>query len=479
MRRLVVLLAGVVSLFSCTHPPANYSGEYPDDVRLIVEQRCATAGCHNEKSFSKAAGLRLDRWEHLLAGSNSGSVGIPFNAANSSMLYFLNTDSTRGPVLLPTMPVNGTPLTESEFQTMKRWIASGMPDKTGVIPFSVGASTRQKVYITQQGCDLIAVIDAQTQLIMRYIPIGVYNKIETAHCVRFAPDGKYAYVSFTGGDYLQKIDATTDKVVDQMYLGAGSWNLFHISDSGKEMLIGDFSGGKLLLIDLEQMSVTLSYEDLRTPHGIASSPNFDTFYVTSQYGNTVYRMTRRGQVREFSVDGSEPNPLANTYDPHEIVMSPDRSRYFLSCQASNEVRVMDARTNTLIKAIKVGTYPQEFAISRKKPYLLVSCEEDLTAEFPGYKGSVYVIDYNTLEIIKRIPGPFYQIHGITVDDRSGKFFVASRNVLSTGPAPHHTSECGGRNGYYSVYDLSSLEPVNNRRYESTVDPYSADVRFKN
>jgi YVTN family beta-propeller protein len=377
------------------------------------------------------------------------------------------------------MPVNATPLNAMEYQTIRRWIAAGMPDKTGVVPFADNAATRQKAYITQQGCDLIAVIDVQSNLIMRYIPIGVYNKIETPHCVRFTPDGKYAYVSFTGGDYLQKIDAASDKVVDQMYLGTGSWNLFQISESGKEMLVGDFNGGKMLLIDLDKMEVELTYEDLHAPHGIASTSNFDTFFVTSQYGNTVYRITRKGQVRSFSIDDNDPNPLGNTYDPHEIIMSPDRSRYFLTCQASDEVRVMDAKTNKLVKAIKVGTYPQEFAISSTKPYLLVSCEEEVTSEFPGYKGCVYVIDYQTLEIVKRIPGPFYQIHGITIDDRSGKFFVASRNVLSTGPAPHHTSECGGRNGYYSVYDLNTLQPINNRRYESTVDPYSADVRFKN
>jgi YVTN family beta-propeller protein len=479
MKSLKILLPGLLFLVSCTHPPTDYRGEYPDDVRLIMEQRCATAGCHNDKSFSKAAGLRLDRWDQLLAGSTSGSVGIPYNAANSSMLYFINTDSTQGPTLLPTMPIDGTPLSAAEFQTIKRWISAGMPDKTGVVPFAENSAGRQKIYITQQGCDLIAVIDAQTNLIMRYIPIGVYNKIETAHCVRFTPDGKYAYVSFTGGDYLQKIDVAVDKVVDQLFLGEGSWNLFQISPSGKEMLIGDFNGGKMLLIDLEEMKIELSYEDLSTPHGIASTPNFDTFFVTSQYGNTVYRITRKGQMREFSIDDKEPNHLNNTYDPHEIIMSPDRSRYFLTCQASNEVRVMDAKTNKLIKAIKVGTYPQEFAMSKAKPYLLVSCEEEVTAEFPGYKGCVYVIDYNTLELVKRIPGPFYQIHGITIDDRSGKFFVASRNVLSTGPAPHHTSECGGRNGYYSVFDLNTLQPLNNRRYESTVDPYSADVRFKN
>jgi len=108
----------------------------------------------------------------------------------------------------------------------------------------------------------------------------------------------------------------------------------------------------------------------------------------------------------------------------------------------------------------------------------VSCEEEQTPEFPNFKGAVYVINYNTLELVKRIPGPFYQIHGMAVDDRSGRLFIASRNISTTGPAPHHTSECGGRNGYYSVYDINTLQPYTNKRFESSVDPYSADVRFK-
>ncbi len=79
---------------------------------------------------------------------------------------------------------------------------------------------------------------------------------------------------------------------------------------------------------------------------------------------------------------------------------------------------------------------------------------------------------------KRIYGPFYQIHGIAIDDQNGLIYIASRNLQTSGPAPHHTSVCGGRNGYYSIYDLNTFLPHDSKRYESTVDPYSADVRFK-
>lgn len=479
MRSLLLPFFCSLLLVGCTHEPTIYTGEYPDDVRQILEQKCATAGCHNEKSYANAANLRLDRWNMLLNGGNSGSVIVPYNDANSSLLYFINSDSARGPALLPRMPLNAPALSAAEYATIKSWIAAGAPDKMGNVPFSTGADTRQKIYVTQQGCDLIAVIDAGSQLIMRYINIGTEAGVEVAHCVRFSPDGKYAYVSFTKGQYLQKIDVSRDAVVGSVFLGSGSWNLFLLSDDGKKMMVSDFSPiGKVKLLDLEAMKVTATYEDLVNPHGIAANPTFDTFLITSQYGNTVYRLNLKGIAKPISIDGNEPNFLTRTYDPHEVAYSPDRSKYFLTCEASNEVRVMDAATNKLIKAIPVGTFPQEFAKSKALPYLFVSCQEEVTTEFPGYRGAVYVINYNTLELVKRIPGPFYQVHGITVDDLNGKLYIASRNVLSDGPAPHHTSQCGGRNGYYSVYDLNTLAPVSGRRYESTVDPYSADTRFK-
>src|SRR5690606_30121965 len=115
------------------------------------------------------------------------------------------------------------------------------------------------------------------------------------------------------------------------------------------------------------------------------------------------------------------------------------------------------------------------AMSKSKPYALITCMEDNSSN-PGFRGSVYVIDYNTFETTK-IDGPFFQPHGIAVDDRNGTFYVASRNATQDGPAPHHSSSCAGRNGYYNVYDLNTLKRLP-KRYEVTVEPYSADVRFK-
>ncbi len=490
LKRLLTVLAlfATISFTACKHEaykidvtPAN-DGNFPPAVAKILVTKCATSGCHNALSYQNSSGLLMDTWEHLFDGSNSGAVVVPYSIDNSSLLQFVNTDASLGPVAGPTMPQNGTPLSAAEYATLRDWIAAGAPDKNGNIPFSNPSA--QKIYITQQGCDLMAVIDADKKVVSRYIPLGQANNIEAPHCVRVGSDGN-AYVSFTLGSYIQKIDTRTDAVSANLNVGNGSWNVFSLSQGGDKMMLSDWSdNGKLVAISTaNDMNITELYSGSNTfkwPHGIAANSSFDTFYVTSQYGNMVYKFGN-GFYNRISINNDVPNTTANTYDPHEIMMTPDHSKYFLTCEYSNEVRVMLAHTpDTLLKVIPVGIKPQEMAISLNPatPYLFVTCMEDVNKSNSELKGSVYVINYNTLAVVKRIDGDFYQPHGITVDDQNDVFYIVSRNYSTSGPAPHHSTSCQGRNGWYSVYNTNTLESFDGKRYEISVDPYSADVRYK-
>ena len=130
---------------------------------------------------------------------------------------------------------------------------------------------------------------------------------------------------------------------------------------------------------------------------------------------------------------------------------------------------------SLIKVIPVGIQPQGMSIAKTKPYLFVSCMEDPAVGI--FKGSVFVINYNTLEVIKIIKGSFYQPHTIAVNDLDHSFYIFNRNQDYDGPAPHHQGPCSGRNGYYMVYDLNTLTPKSDRRYEVLLDPYVSAIRF--
>ncbi len=486
MRSFLFLFLTILMLaVSCKHEPQtiipdeNIGSTYPDAIAKIMVNKCATAGCHNALSYENASGLQLENWTTLFEGGNSGANIIPFSPAYSSLLYFINTHADLGPITLPTMPLYADPLSREEYLTIANWIADGAPDANGNIPFQKNAETRQKIYLTQQGCDLLAVVDAKSHLLMRYIPIGTTPGIESPHCVRVSKDGAFAYVSFLGGQYIQKIDTKTDKIVDSVFVGVGSWNVLHLSQDGSKMMVSDWQGnGKMVLINANTMTIEQTYAggDLFVfPHGITSNADFTTFFITAQYGNIIYKLSTDGNYEKLSLDGNTPVTTQGIRDPHEIIMTPDFSKYFVACEASNEVRVMDANADTLLKVIPVGIFPQELAVSRTTPYVFVSCMEDVSA-FPNYKGSVYAINYNTYEAT-RIDGPFYQPHGIAVDDENGTLYIASRNSNPNGPAPHHASSCSGRNGYYHVYDLHSFTRLP-RKYEVTVEPYSTDARFK-
>lgn len=208
---LVAGIALVLITVSCKHKtpvpsrPDSSSSQYPAAVAKIIVDKCATAGCHNEASYTNAGGLRLDDWQYMFDGGGTGAVVVAYSPENSPLLYFLNPDSGVHDILSvkPTMPYNDAPLSKEEYDIIKNWIADGAPDKNGNVPFASNAATRQKAYLTQEGCDLVAVIDAQKKVVMRYIKVGNNEGInETAHYIQVDKQGRYAYVCFVNGNII-------------------------------------------------------------------------------------------------------------------------------------------------------------------------------------------------------------------------------------------------------------------------------------
>jgi YVTN family beta-propeller protein len=481
-------LFGTLALYSCRHERIAPDTGYPAAVESILISHCTTGagggGCHNAIGAENSNGLRLDTWDKLFYGTNHGAAVIPYDVPNSQLLHVINQDSALGPVSEPTMPLEGSghnPLTRAEYLTIRDWIAAGAPDKNGNIAFGTNPDTRQKIYMTQQGSDMLSVVETDRHVVMRNIPIGETNTLESPHCVRVSKDGLYAYVSFYAGDYVQKIDTRTDKVAAKVKISDGNahWNMLHISEDGKKLIVADMTNGTLKIIATADMQVIQTIgafsSPFSNPHGLASSPDFDTIYITAQYGNTVYKISPDGFYKIISIDGNPSNySSTGSRNPHEIMMVPDGSKYFLTCEYSNEVRVMDAHTDQVLAVIPVPERPQEIAVSHTKPYMFITCMEAVPVG-GGTRGAVVVIDYTTMEIVKTIWGPFYQPHGITVDDKAGAFYVASANL--SGPSSGH-DHTGVKHGWYNVYSVNTLELLSTRQFETLVQPYSVDSRFK-
>ena len=489
IKLFVLLLAFSGCTYDTFDDTVSVSTGYPPAVENIVIGKCATAGCHNTASKDAAAGLDLSSWEVMFNGTNNGAVTIPYRSDFSLMCYYTNVDSTIGIVAQPTMPVNGDPLTASEYKILKDWINAGAPDKDGFVKFS-DDPTRHKFYVVNQGCDVATVFDADKMVAMRMVDVGQLpgaSPPESPHNVKVTPDGNFWCVVFLNSDIVQVFSTATDQLVKTIPIGngiAGGWNTFTISKDSKKGYAVDYNGGRVAFVDLENGTSNtygpFPFTGNPSPnlHGVALNQNDDTLYVTCQEISKILKIPVNDitNYEDININPLGPWQLPFPMKPHEIVFSPDYSKYFVSCQDTNvnQVRVFNTSNDQLIQVIPVGRVPLEFAVSPSHNALFVTNTEDNF--FSGMRGSISLIDLTTLTEVKKIKVG-WQPHGICVDEKKGLVYVANRN-FSGGTAPHHATACAGKNGYLSVIDMNTMEKLPDFKPEVSVDPYAITVRPK-
>ncbi len=474
---LASLLFFLMVSYSCTYdksadliPESNY----PPEIASIMVNKCATSGCHNNLSRVNAGGLDFSTWDLLFEGGRNGSSAIPFSPQYSYMMYSVNTDSGRGPVLFPTMPFEETPLSTSEYQLLYDWIQNGAPDKNGLLKFTENPS-RKKAYICMQGCDVVAVVDAETKIIMKYISVGGNDAvIEAPHMVRVSPDGLYWYAVFYSGDVLQKFRTADDSLVSTLNVGSGDWNTIIITPDSKKGFLSATNAQRTVAINLETMTIETNISP-EFPHGGFITPDGNWLYLTSQSGNFVNKVDLTDPFYSYSAVVLQPGETPSTssrFDPHEMMLTPDGSSYFVSCQKSNEVRVFKTSNDSLLAIIPVGIKPQEFSTSSRHPYIFVTCTEDVLDA--NRTGTVYILNYINNSIVSSLYTG-YQPHGIAVDDDHDCVYVANLNYDQNGPAPHHTSDCGGRNGYLSIIDMTTLQMYRKQLSDGSTFQYKNEL----
>ncbi|TAL59747.1 MAG: hypothetical protein EPN85_08735 [Bacteroidetes bacterium] len=473
------LFSFLIFVITCSKDKGITDSGYPPEIAKIIVKKCATSGCHTLSSKESAGGLSLETWDQLFAGSRNGAACIPYNHQYSTLFLFTNTYSDLGVTNTPTMPYNKPALSKEEIITLMNWIDAGAPNSAGKVAFS-GNPNRKKVYVTNQGCDVVTVFDAATQLQMRYIDVGVTGAIESPHMVKVSPDGNYWYVVFNDtASHVQKFRTSDDTKVGELDMSPGNWSTFSISNDSKSGFAIDWNpDGRIAHIDLKSMTLLggSPWSGFWDAHGSAVNPEGDTLLVTARFGNYIHKVPVNNPVAFIEVVLDPPSSPSSTslFDPHEVVFSPDSLYYYLTCVKSNEVRVMRVMDDALIAAIPTGKFPQGMSFSKTTPYLFVTCEKEFSApDTTG--GSVDVINYATNTWVKRLSTNMSEPNGIAVDDANGLVYVANRN-RSLGFHPHHKNACGGNNGFVSFIDLHTLEVIQDMKIEVATDPYSIAVR---
>jgi hypothetical protein len=124
LRRIIVgvltTITFVAMVLSCSEEktivPSSESTSYAD-VKYIFDLKCATARCHS--GDNPDAGLGLESYEKILAGSTRGPVVVP-GKADASLLY--RTMAWTSPPVMPIVEKLPDYMTKS----VGKWIDDGL-----------------------------------------------------------------------------------------------------------------------------------------------------------------------------------------------------------------------------------------------------------------------------------------------------------------------------------------------------------------
>lgn len=472
-------------IFSCNRNKLEPAFDYPDEVSRLMRKTCAIKGCHNETSAAAVGGLNLESWEKLFEGSRGGSPVVPYSPELSYLLYSVNTDASLGPVLTPTMPYLQDALTPEEYDLLWQWIDDGARNAEGEERFPPDPN-RKKWYVGHNECDQVAVFDAESRQVMRYIDVGDReNTIELAFDIEVTPDGEDWLLVFTGtNDHIERYSTLTDEKVAHITLGHFGWNTLTFSPDSKFAFVAGDYWQELAVVDLDQNALvgtpTVFPNEIVAP---VVHPQRPQVYLAQHLDQALYVLDydNSGQLsNQREVDLIQGVPPAVTNDPlrpRDICFLPDGSKYFVGCLNSNEIRVFDGNSDSLLNVIALPSNPAQLAYSASTGRLFVSCMSD-NVSWSGAAhrlGSIVAIDVATNQILKTTYSGF-QPYGIAVDEDIGVLVVSNRNTDPSGPEPHHVSTCGDRNGYVTLIDLQSLDLVSGFKPELLVDPITVAVK---
>ena len=448
---------------ACSHDIIDYASveqiSYSRHVQPIFKQNCLSSGCHN--STDRANGLDLTSWESLIRGSDYGAVIISGHAHHSHLVEHLEGEAE------PRMPLNRKPLPAEQIEFIARWVEEGARNDAGQRPYE---NITKKVYVSNQGDDLISVISVEHNIVTRLLEVGDSPALDVPHNLFIDPQKRFLYTSLIGSGEIWKFDVLTDTFIGKAPAGNASANVVVSPDGSKAYVtnwdITNPNGRAVQVIDtatltkLQQINVGLA------PHGISFSHDGKLIYVTNYFSDSISILSAADNTEIARVLlAPDVNPVRSSkYQPLQVALTPDDKLAYVTCYASEEVRVIDTVTKTVIAAVRVGKSPFLLEVTPNGQFVYVANQQS---------NNMSVIRVADNQVIATIESPaFANPHGIAFTS-DGRYAYVTNENLSGNYNPHHPTEHGGNNGNVLVIDTATNRVI--KIIEVEVDPTGVAV----
>jgi YVTN family beta-propeller protein len=449
----------IISFNSCEKdfiiPPDNNVG-FPPEIENLFNAplnqtgiTCATSSCHGTQN--PASGLNLVEWSKTMEGSSNGSMVIPYNSFFSHMTSVVNNDTNVAPVAHVSLSELHK-LSPDKVVTIRSWIDDGAKSKNGDIAFT---TIENSGFITNQASDLIAVIETKKKLVTRLIPVGGRTtQLDAPHYISSDPQKEFLYVSLIAEGYLEKFNSATYEKVGRIPAGSSPAHTV-ISPDGMTGYLTNFdvSGNERMTrkFTTSPFAIVSSANDVKMwgNHGMALSSNGEMLYVASQIGEYLFKIFASDMsiLESAPLDPSVPPTGQGTgaFKPYQISISPDDSLLFVSCTASNQVRVYRASDLAMINSIPVGANPLLMNFTPDGNYLFV-CNRN--------SNSVTVINRATQTVHTTINNVGIQPHGVDFTSDGTLAYIACET--QSGPDGHHPVFGSVKPGVSRVINVTNM-----------------------
>jgi YVTN family beta-propeller protein len=420
------------SIFSACHTPTEpVIGNFPGNISAIIQGNCLGGDCHSS-STTLNTGLDLSSWEAMTKGSIYFNEIIPFSAAKSHFFGHINNNSAIAPVVLPSMPLGRDYLSETDQLAFFNWINQGAKSADGKIPYSSAAN---KIFVVNENEDMVSVIDAATQRLIRVLPVGAGN---APAAVAATSDKSSFIVAMIGNSgIVQKYDVASYSALGEFQSNITPGEMALTPDGTKGYITNDaFDGHSFVVFDPSGMKLlkTISTPLLIDPRCVAISPDGKYVYIGGHFSDDILRVdTHTDSIVSclpLGIDVQIPpkSPGSQKYTPQKIVISSDSKTMYVSCENTNEVVVFDLTRDSIIARTPVNILPWGLALTPDDKELWVTAYGD---------SDVYVLNTATNQVLTIIDTVSALPHAITITPDGAYVYVACE--LSSGGAHHHAT----------------------------------------
>ncbi|MGH7601624.1 MAG: beta-propeller fold lactonase family protein, partial [bacterium] len=325
----------------------------------------------------------------------------------------------------------------------------------------------KKVYVSNQGADLITVISTEHNLVTRLLPVGdVEGLLDVPHNLAIDPQHRFLYASLITTGEVWKFDTSTDSFVGKAQAGNSPANVAVNPDGTKAYVtnwdIFNSNGRVVRVIDTATLTTIKQINVGLAPHGISFSHDGKLIYVTNYFSDSI-SILRASDDQEVAriLLAPDVNPAGSSkkYQPLQVALTPDDRFAYVSCYKTGEVRVIDTSTQSVIAAIQVGQSPFLLEGTPNGEHMFVANQES---------NDVSVIRIADNQIVATIESQsFANPHGVAFTP-DGRYAYITNENLSGNYNPHHPTEHGGNPGNVVVIDTQTFQVI--KTIEVEADP---------